>query len=43
MKNMIPLIVAVVLGLAAVFAVSRMIRPKDTDLERQYAWVVSAA
>lgn len=43
MKNTVPLIVAVVLGLIAVFAVSRMIRPKDTDLERQYAWVVSAA
>ena len=43
MKNTIPIIVAVVLGLLAVFAVSRMIRPKDMDRESQYAWVVSAA
>lgn len=43
MKNTIPLIIAVVLGLVAVFAVSRMIRPKDADREIQYEWVVSAA
>ena len=43
MKNTVPLIIAVVLGLIAVFAVSRMIRPKDMDRENQYTWVVSAA
>ncbi|MBO7482727.1 MAG: Flp pilus assembly protein CpaB [Kiritimatiellae bacterium] len=43
MKNTIPLIIAVVLGLVAVFAVSRMIRPKDADREDQYTFVVSAA
>lgn len=43
MKNTVPLIIAVVLGLIAVFAVSRMIRPKDADKENQYGWVVSAA
>lgn len=43
MKNTVPLIIAVVLGLLAVFAVSRMIRPKDADKETQYVWVVAAA
>ena len=43
MKNTVPLIIAVVLGLIAVFAVSRMIRPKYMDREKQYTWVVSAA
>lgn len=42
MKNTIPLIIAVVLGLAAVFAVSRMIRPKDDGKNDQYVWVVAA-
>lgn len=43
MKNSIPLVVAVVLAAAAVFAVSRMIRPKDDGAERQYVEVVAAA
>ena len=43
MKNTIPLIVAVVLAAAAVFAVSRMIRPKDDGGERQFVDVVAAA
>lgn len=43
MKNIVPLIVAVVLGLAAVFAVSRMIRPSDSGKEDRYVLVVSAA
>ncbi|MCR5751512.1 MAG: Flp pilus assembly protein CpaB [Kiritimatiellae bacterium] len=43
MKNTIPLVIAVVLGLVAVFAVSRMIRPKDADREDRYVFVVAAA
>ncbi len=43
MKNTIPLVIAVVLGLIAVFAVSRMIRPKDMGQNNRYVWVVSAA
>lgn len=43
MKNTIPLIIAVVLAAAAVFAVSRMIRPKESDAEKQYTFVVAAA
>ena len=43
MKNTIPMIVAVVLAAAAVFAVSRMIRPKDDGGEKQYVEVVAAA
>ena len=43
MKNTIPLIIAIVLGGLAVFAVSRMIRPPEGDKENQYVWVVSAA
>lgn len=43
MKNTIPLIVAILLGGLAVFAVSRMIRPKDADKEAQHVLVVAAA
>lgn len=43
MKNTIPIIVAVVLGLLAVFAVSRMIRPKDAEEDGRYSYVVAAA
>lgn len=43
MKNTIPLIVAIVLGLIAVFAVSKMIRPKDADAESKYVEIVAAA
>ena len=43
MKNTIPLIIAIVLGLLAVFAVSRMIRPADAEREDRYVWIVSAA
>ena len=43
MKNTIPLIIAIVLGGLAVFAVSRMIRPAENEKEDQYGWVVSAA
>ena len=43
MKNTLPLVIAIVLGLVAVFAVSRMIRPKDSDKVAQYIYVVSAA
>ena len=43
MKNTVPLIIAIVLGLVAVFAVSRMIRPEDSDKETKYVWVVAAA
>ena len=43
MKNTIPLIVAIVLGLIAVFAVSKMIRPKDADAESKQIEIVAAA
>jgi len=43
MKNTVPLIIAVVLGLIAVFAVSRMIRPADADKKSKYVTIVSAA
>ena len=43
MKNTIPMIIAVVLAAAAVFAVSRMIRSKDDGDTRRYVEVVSAA
>jgi len=43
MKNVVPLIIAIVLGAAAVFAVSRMIRPSGADAEREYVDVVAAA
>ena len=43
MKNVIPLVVAIVLGCLAVFAVSRMIRHDESDRKNQYVWVVSAA
>jgi len=42
MKNTIPLIVAVVLAAAAVFAVSRLIRPKEDDGAKQTVKVVAA-
>ena len=42
-KNTIPMIVAVVLAAAAVFAVSRMIKPKDDGGEKQTVTVVAAA
>ena len=43
MKNTIPLIIAITLGGLAVFAVSRMIRPADSERENQYGFVVAAA
>lgn len=43
MKNTIPLVIAAALGLVAVFAVSRMIRPKDSGQDDRFVWVVSAA
>lgn len=43
MKNTIPMIIAVVLAAAAVFAVSRMIKPKAEDGERRMVEVVAAA
>lgn len=43
MKNTIPLVVAIILGGLAVFAVSRMIRPSESDRDERYVWVVSAA
>jgi len=43
MKNAIPMIVAVVLAAAAVFAVSRMIKPKDEGGEKRQVEVVAAA
>ena len=43
MKNTIPLIIAVVLAAAAVFAVSRMLKPKDGEVEKQFVDVVGAA
>lgn len=43
MKNVVPLIIAIVLGAAAVFAVSRMIRPSEDNKENRFVLVVSAA
>ncbi len=43
MKNTIPMIIAVLLAGAAVFAVSRMIRPKDDGGARRTVEVVAAA
>lgn len=43
MKNTIPLIIAVILAAAAVFAVSKMIKPKDGEAEKQFVDVVAAA
>jgi len=43
MKNTIPMIVAVVLAAAAVFSVSRMIKPKDDGGEKTMVEVVAAA
>ncbi len=42
MKNVIPMIIAVVLSAAAVFAVSRLIKPKETDGARHLVSVVCA-
>lgn len=43
MKNTIPIIVAIVLGSLAVWAVSRMIKSSDADAEKRYVDVVAAA
>lgn len=43
MKNTIPMIIAVLLAAAAVFAVSRLIKPKDADAEKQFVEVVAAS
>ena len=43
MKNTIAMIVFVVLAAAAVWGVSRLIRPKDEDNQKQYVEVVAAA
>ena len=43
MKNVIPLIIAILLGSAAVYAVSRLIKPAGADEERQQEFVVAAA
>ena len=43
MKNTIPLIFAVVFGLAAVFGVSRLIASKAAEEEKKYVYVVAAA
>lgn len=43
MKNTIPLVIAIVLGCLAVFAVSRMVRPAESEKEDRYVWIVSAA
>lgn len=43
MKNTIPMIIAVILAAAAVFAVSRMIKPKDGDAEKQFVDVVGTS
>ena len=43
MKNTIPLIVAILLGSLAVWAVSRLIKPSDADAEKKYVDVVAAA
>ena len=42
-NNVIPLIIAIVLGAAAVYAVSRLIKSGDADAEKQYVDVVAAA
>ena len=42
MKNIIPLIIAVVLAAAAVFAVSRLIKPKENETAKQFVSVVAA-
>lgn len=43
MKNTIPLIIAVILAAAAVFTVSRLIKPKENETEKEYVYVVGAA
>ena len=43
MKNIIPIIIAIVLGAAAVFSVSRMIRPGGADADKEYVDIVAAA
>lgn len=43
MKNTIPLIIAVVFGLAAVFGVSRLITTSLSEEEKNYVFVVAAA
>lgn len=43
MKNMIPVVIAVVLAAAAVFAVSRMMPSKKEQVSRQYVEVVAAS
>ena len=43
MKNTIPMIIAVILAAAAVFAVSRMVRPKDGEAKKQYVDVVATS
>lgn len=43
MKNTIPLIVAVVFGLAAVYGVSRLISSNLAEEEKKYVYVVAAA
>ena len=43
MKNTVPLIFAVVFGLAAVFGISRLIASKTAEEEKNYVYVVAAA
>lgn len=43
MKNVVPLIIAIVLGAAAVYAVSRVIRPGGGEADKEYVEVVAAA
>ena len=42
MKNIIPLVVAVILGLAAVFAVSRTLSKDSANIERKVNVVVTS-
>ncbi len=43
MRNTIPMIIAVLLAAAAVFGVSRLIKPKDGEAEKQFVAVVAAS
>jgi len=43
MKNTVPLVFAVVFGLATVFGISRLIASKAAEEEKNYAYVVAAA
>jgi len=43
MKNIIPLIMAVVLGLAAVYGVTRLVSSNAAEEEKKFDWFVSAA